>query len=87
MKFKRLISAAVVGTAFATSSAFAFPDREIKVVVPFTAGGPTDVVARTMAEAMRKHLNSPVVVRTLMALAVPEAPQWSQRQSLMATPS
>ncbi|MBU6143437.1 MAG: tripartite tricarboxylate transporter substrate binding protein BugD [Betaproteobacteria bacterium] len=65
MKFKRLISAAVIGTAFAASSAFAFPDREIKVVVPFTAGGPTDVVARTMAEAMRKHLNSPVVVENL----------------------
>ena len=47
MKFKRLISAAVIGTAFAATSAFAFPDREIKVVVPFTAGGPTDVVART----------------------------------------
>jgi tripartite-type tricarboxylate transporter receptor subunit TctC len=48
-----------------TSTAFAFPEREIKMVVPFTAGGPTDVVARTMAEAMRKALNSPVVVENM----------------------
>lgn len=65
MKFKSLMSLAVSGVALVASSAFAFPEREIKVVVPFTAGGPTDVVARTMADAMRKALNSPVVVENL----------------------
>lgn len=48
-----------------SGAALAFPEREIKVVVPFTAGGPTDVVARTIAEAMRKALNSPVIVENL----------------------
>lgn len=66
MKFRPVALAAVTAVAtFAGTAVHAFPDREIKVVVPFTAGGPTDVVARTMAEAMRKYLNSPVVVENL----------------------
>jgi len=64
MKFKRLISAAVVGTAFAATSAFAFPDREIKLIVPFPPG-PTDTVGRTLAESMRKHLKQAIVVENL----------------------
>jgi tripartite-type tricarboxylate transporter receptor subunit TctC len=67
MKLKHLVSSLVVAsTAVVSATAVAaYPEREIKVVVPFTAGGPTDVVARTMADAMRKHLNSPVVVENL----------------------
>ena len=34
----------------------AFPAKPITIVVPFTAGGPTDRVARDLAEAMRKPL-------------------------------
>lgn len=55
----------VLLAALASAPAFAFPEKEIRVVVPFTAGGPTDVVARTVAEGMRKHLNSPVIVENL----------------------
>lgn len=33
-----------------------FPSKPISIVVPFTAGGPTDRVARDLAEAMRKPL-------------------------------
>ncbi|MES2887475.1 MAG: tripartite tricarboxylate transporter substrate-binding protein [Pseudomonadota bacterium] len=55
----------VVGLAMAATAAMAFPEKEIRVVVPFTAGGPTDVVARAVAEAMRKQLNSPVIVENL----------------------
>lgn len=75
MKFKTLL-ATVAASLMAASSgtAFAFPDREIKMVVPFTAGGPTDVVARTMADAMRKYLNSPVVVENLDGAGGTRAP-------------
>lgn len=66
MKLRPIVLAAFAAAAtFAGTTVHAFPEREIKVVVPFTAGGPTDVVARTMAEAMRKYLNSPVVVENL----------------------
>jgi tripartite-type tricarboxylate transporter receptor subunit TctC len=40
----------------------AYPDKPITLVVPFTAGGPTDKVARDFAEAMRKHLNNATIV-------------------------
>lgn len=40
----------------------AFPDRPINMVVPFSAGGPTDNVARSLAEAMRPSLGQKVVI-------------------------
>lgn len=50
-------------TALATTSAWAeYPDRAITIVVPFTAGGPTDKVARDLAEAMRKPLGGQSVI-------------------------
>lgn len=75
MKFKTLLATAAATLMAASSgAAFAFPEREIKMVVPFTAGGPTDVVARTMADAMRKYLNSPVVVENLDGAGGTRAP-------------
>jgi len=51
-----LILAAAV-TAFAVHAQTAFPGtKPITIVVPFSAGGPTDRVARDLAEAMRKPL-------------------------------
>lgn len=44
-------------------SAFsAYPDRIVKIVVPFEPGGGTDVVARTLAQEMAKDLGQSVVV-------------------------
>lgn len=42
-----------------------FPIRAITVTVPFTAGGPTDVIARLTAEAMGRELNQTVVVENV----------------------
>ena len=39
-----------------------YPDHAINMVVPFSAGGPTDNVARSLAEAMRPSLGETVVV-------------------------
>ena len=40
----------------------AYPDRVIKIVVPFAPGGGTDVVARTLAQEMAKELGASVII-------------------------
>jgi len=50
-------------TAFGCAAAWAeYPDKPVTIVVPFAAGGPTDKVARDLAEAMRKPLGGTIVV-------------------------
>lgn len=39
-----------------------FPERPVKIIVPFSPGGGTDLVARTAAEGMSKELNQAVIV-------------------------
>ncbi|MGQ3353357.1 MAG: tripartite tricarboxylate transporter substrate-binding protein [Phreatobacter sp.] len=55
--------AAVAGLA-ATSASHAqtFPDRPLTLIVPFAAGGPTDIIARIMAEHMSRTLGQSIVV-------------------------
>lgn len=47
---------------FTSAMAAAFPTRPITIVVPYAAGGSTDVLARLFAEAMSQDLGQPVVV-------------------------
>src|SRR5580658_3878334 len=53
------IAALLPVTAMAAS---AFPDRPIKIVVPFTAGGAVDVVARILAPKLSELLGQPVII-------------------------
>ena len=49
--------------ALTTVSAFAeYPEKPITIVVPFAAGGPTDKVARDLAEALRKPLGGGTII-------------------------
>jgi tripartite-type tricarboxylate transporter receptor subunit TctC len=49
-------------TALYTASVSAFPDRPITMVIPYAAGGSTDVLGRSVAEAMSRNLGQQVVV-------------------------
>ena len=54
----------IVAAALAAIGAHAqsYPSKPISIVVPFTAGGPTDRVARDLAEAMRKPLGGVSII-------------------------
>ena len=51
------MSALPVNTAFA-----AYPERTIRIVVPFAPGGGTDVIARTLAQEMAKDLGATIII-------------------------
>ena len=53
---------ATIAFAFAAPAFAQYPDKPITIVVPFAAGGPTDKVARDLAEAMRKSLGGQSIV-------------------------
>src|SRR5689334_10724645 len=56
-----LFTLAALACSLAPVSA-AYPDRVIKLVVPFAPGGGTDVVARTLAQEMAKDLGASVII-------------------------
>lgn len=59
----KLTTALILGSALLGGTAAAqYPERPVNMVVPFAAGGPTDTVARSLAEAMRPALGETVVV-------------------------
>ena len=58
----RAAVAAFVADLALDAAAQAYPTRTVTLVVPFAAGGPTDVVARTLAQAMTKALGQTVIV-------------------------
>ncbi|MET0962112.1 MAG: tripartite tricarboxylate transporter substrate binding protein [Noviherbaspirillum sp.] len=48
--------------AAAPAAQAAYPDRPIRLIVPFTAGGPTDAMARMVSEHLSTALGQPVIV-------------------------
>ena len=63
-KLRRVCSLAalLLPVLSAGSASAAYPDRPIKIVVPFAPGGGTDVVARTLAQEMARDLGATIVI-------------------------
>ena len=55
-------SALLICAAAAQERADSFPSRSIKMVVPFPAGGPSDVLARMIGQKMSEDWGQPVVI-------------------------
>jgi len=61
---RRGLAAAAIGTFAAPHLAHAaWPERPLQLIVPFAAGGGTDISARTMAQFLERELGQPVVVQ------------------------
>ena len=75
----RSLLAAVALSIGAASAAAAYPDRPVILVNPYAAGGPADVVARSLARALEKRLGQPVVVENRPGAATIVAAQETAR--------
>src|SRR6185312_2207046 len=63
MKRISILSSLALLAAFATGAgAQQYPTRNVSLYVPFAAGGPTDTVARVVAQAMLKPMGQTVIV-------------------------
>lgn len=64
MPTRRSTMALLLGAGLSSRPAFAqtYPDRVIRVVVPWAPGGSTDILARIVAENLRQALGQPVIV-------------------------
>ena len=59
---KKLVTLVALAAVAWASHANDYPNKPVSIIVPFTAGGPTDRVARDLAEALRKQLGGVSVV-------------------------
>src|SRR5579864_2957936 len=50
---------------FAPAAAQEFPTRQMTMIIPFAAGGPTDVLGRVMAQRMGEILGQTVIVENI----------------------
>ncbi len=68
MTLKRRLAGALallVASAASTSMAQDYPNRPISWIVPFAAGGPTDAMARDIADKVSRELKQPVIIENL----------------------
>ncbi len=62
MSYARLVAAICAGAAAAVAGAQGYPDKPIRVVVPFAAAGSTDILIRTVGQKMSESLGQTLVI-------------------------
>jgi len=83
MRYRLIAAASIAMTVlpFAAHSQTAYPNKSIRLIVPVTTGGPSDIVARLLGEKLAAAMGKPVVIdnrpgasNTLGAALVAQAP-------------
>jgi len=69
-----LAAAGILALGISGASAQNYPSRNITMVIPFAAGGPTDTVGRLVAESMSKTLGQTVVIENVAGAGGTRAP-------------
>ena len=59
---RALLGALALAASTAALAADAYPSKPIRLIVPFAAGGTTDIIARAVADPLGRELGRPVVV-------------------------
>jgi len=63
IKSLKLATAALAVSAVFASTSHAWPDKPVTIIVPFSAGGGTDITTRTLAGPMAEALGAEIVVK------------------------
>ena len=69
-----LLALFVAGASHAQTASPNYPTRPVRVIVAYPPGGPTDLIARLVAQKMSEHFGQQFYVENLAAQAAPSAP-------------
>ena len=89
-QFNALTASSVFMSSFVANraSALAWPTRPVHIVVPFAAGGPTDVIARIVGERLSKGWGQQVLIENRPGggtnIGVPPS-AWPTRHTLLVS--
>jgi tripartite-type tricarboxylate transporter receptor subunit TctC len=66
MRTLRILAVAFAAALSSAALAQGYPNRTVTLIVPFSAGGPTDTIGRILAERVSKALGQPIVVENVV---------------------